>query len=97
MAPPDYQARIISFNDLVWRVVPGLGYALGGGLAALASPRATYLVAGLGGLVVLACVGPRLLRRSWAPALDEHGDVADRRAAGAPAVPAAAKPQAGAT
>jgi MFS family permease len=97
MATPDQQARIISFNDLVWRVVPGVGYLLGGAIAALASPRLTYFVAGVGGLVVLGMFGPRLLKRSWAPALDEQGEVAERRASGNTVAPAAAKPQAGAT
>ncbi len=98
MATPEHQARIISFNDLVWRVVPGFGYALGGAIAAIASPRLTYFVAGIGGLVVLAIAGPRLLKLSWAPALDEDGEVVDRRAeAEESIVPPVANPHAGAT
>ena len=79
MAAPEYQARIVSFNDLVWRATPGIGFALGGAIAALATPRLTYFVAGAGGLIVLAIAGPRLLRLSWAPATDETGEVAERR------------------
>jgi hypothetical protein len=46
--------------------------------------------------LVLLIAGPRLLKLSWAPALDEHGDAAERRE-DAGSVPPAAKPQAGAT
>jgi len=53
---------------------PGLGYLLGGMLAAGASPRATYWAAGLGALAVVACCTIALRRRAGsapAPTLAE--------------------------
>ncbi|MDX6636848.1 MAG: hypothetical protein QOJ01_359, partial [Solirubrobacterales bacterium] len=71
MAPQHFQARIASLNDAVWRVTPGVGYLFGGLVAALASPRTSFVLAGAGGLVVVAIFGPRLMRLSWAGAADD--------------------------
>lgn len=83
MTAPPFQARIASLIDVLWRAVPGLGYVLGGLIAAIATPRITYFVAGAGGLVVLALASPPLLRESWAPADDDAAIDARTGAVGA--------------
>jgi len=65
MTAPAQQTRVASLIDLVSRVAPGAGFIAGGAVAALLSPRASYLMAGAGVLGVLAAAGPRLSRRSW--------------------------------
>ena len=64
MTAPVHQARVASLIDLVSRVSPGAGFIVGGTVAALASPRASYVVAGVGVIAVLVIAGPRLLRLS---------------------------------
>ena len=50
--PADYQARVVGLLESVAAAVPGIGYLLGGVLAALGSPRTAYAVAGAGVLVL---------------------------------------------
>ncbi len=50
---------------------PASATRLAAAIAAITSPRVTYFVAGLGGILVLAIAGPRLLRLSWEPAAGE--------------------------
>jgi len=45
--------------------MPGVGFLLGGVIAAILSPRASFLTAGLGVLVVLALATPSLARARW--------------------------------
>jgi hypothetical protein len=47
-----WMARMMSVNESLGQAVPGIGIALGGALAALASPRAALAVAGVGALVI---------------------------------------------
>jgi MFS family permease len=54
------QARVISVLESIGAAMPGLGFALGGAIATLATPRTTFLVAGLGVLVILALAVPML-------------------------------------
>ncbi len=58
------QARVISVLESIGAAMPGLGFALGGVVAAVATPRATFLVAGLGVLAILALAVP-LLGSKW--------------------------------
>lgn len=59
----DMQARVMSVLESTGAAMPGVGYLIGGLIAAGASPRATFLVAGLGvlAIVVISAVvmGPR--------------------------------------
>ncbi len=58
------QARVISVLESIGAAMPGLGFALGGVVASVATPRATFLVAGLGVLAILALAVP-LLGAKW--------------------------------
>jgi hypothetical protein len=49
-----WMARIMSLTESISQAVPGLGIALGGGLAALAGPRLALAVGGAGSLAVTA-------------------------------------------
>jgi MFS family permease len=49
-----YQSRVIAVLESIGAAMPGLGFALGGVICALTSPRATFLAAGLGVALTLA-------------------------------------------
>jgi MFS family permease len=66
------QARVISVLESIGAAMPGLGFALGGVVAAVATPRATFLVAGLGVLAILAVAIP-LLGAKWLEYAPKHG------------------------
>jgi MFS family permease len=76
------QARVMSVLESIGAAMPGVGFAVGGLIAALVSPRMTFLVAGVGVLAIVAVMGP-LLRGNWleraempeGTSLDEHEDV----------------------
>lgn len=59
------QARVMSVLESIGAAMPGLGFVLGGVVAALVDPRATFLVAGLG-VVAIVAVGAPLLGLKWA-------------------------------
>jgi MFS family permease len=59
------QARVMSVLESVGAAMPGVGYLLGGVVAAALDPRATFLVAGIGVLAVVALAIPFLARTSW--------------------------------
>ncbi len=58
------QARVLSVLESIAAAMPGIGYMLGGLIAAGSGPRATFLVAGIGVLAIalLSAVG---LRAHW--------------------------------
>ena len=58
----DMQARVVGLLESVGAAMPGLGFLLGGALAALSGPRTAYAVAGGGVLVVLLLAGGSLRR-----------------------------------
>jgi len=58
------QARVISVLESVAAAAPGFGFALGGVSAALIDPRATFLIAGLGVMAIVAISAP-LLGSKW--------------------------------
>jgi hypothetical protein len=76
------QARVMSVLESIGAAMPGIGFAVGGVIAALVSPRMTFLVAGAGVLGIVVVMGP-LLRGKWLenheisvkPSLDGHDDV----------------------
>ncbi|HEX6456711.1 MAG TPA: MFS transporter [Solirubrobacterales bacterium] len=75
------QARVMSVLESIGAAMPGLGFVLGGLLAAVGSPRWTFLVAGCGVIAIVVVMAP-LLGRTWlagdepsAVALDAHNDV----------------------
>ena len=76
------QARVMSVLESIGAAMPGVGFALGGLIAALVSPRMTFLVAGAGVIAIVVVMAP-LLRGNWlqsdemakAPSLDGRDDV----------------------
>jgi MFS family permease len=58
------QARVMSVLESVGAAMPGVGYLLGGLIAAGEDPRATFLVAGLGVLAIVAIAVP-VLGTKW--------------------------------
>jgi MFS family permease len=48
------QARVMSVLESIGAAMPGIGFALGGAIAAVASPRMTFLVAGIGAVAIAA-------------------------------------------
>jgi transmembrane secretion effector len=64
LTEPAMQARIMSVLWSIGAAMPGLGYALGAAIAVVFDPRATFLVAGLGVLAIVALAVP-LLRNKW--------------------------------
>lgn len=59
------QARVMSVLESVAAAMPGIGFLLGGVVTTVLEPRATFLVAGLGVLAIVAISIP-LLGRNWA-------------------------------
>ncbi|HUR84393.1 MAG TPA: MFS transporter [Solirubrobacteraceae bacterium] len=53
-APAELQAHVNAIAEAVRAAAPGVGFAIGGLLAATAQPRVTYIVAGLSALAVIA-------------------------------------------
>ncbi len=66
------QARVMSVLESIGAAMPGLGFALGGVIAAVLSPRMTFLVAGAGVLAIVVVMAP-LLGGNW-PERDELGE-----------------------
>jgi MFS family permease len=62
-----YQARVIGLLESLASGLSGVGFLLGGAIAALLSPRASYAVAGAGVLIVLAAAILMLRRVPWEP------------------------------
>jgi MFS family permease len=61
---PGMQARVMSVLESIGAAMPGVGFALGGLIAALVSPRAAFLFAGLGVFAIVALAVP-VLGRNW--------------------------------
>jgi MFS family permease len=68
----EMQARVMSVLESIGAAMPGVGFAIGGVIAAVLSPRATFLVAGLGIFAIVALMVP-LLATKW-PGLPNSGD-----------------------
>jgi MFS family permease len=54
------QARVMAVLESIGAAMPGIGFAIGGLIAAIATPRATFLVAGLGVFAIVALIAPTL-------------------------------------
>jgi MFS family permease len=72
-----YQARVLALLEALASAMPGIGFLLGGIVAAVLDPRASFAVAGIGVLCVLAVAIARLRGAEWQPELDQ-GDAAPR-------------------
>jgi MFS family permease len=60
-----FQARVAGLLESIAVAMPGLGFVLGGVIAALFDPRAGFAVAGLGVLAVLVLAVPLLRGADW--------------------------------
>jgi MFS family permease len=58
------QARVMSVLESIGAAMPGVGFLVGGIIATVLSPRATFLVAGLGVFAIVAVVAP-ILGSRW--------------------------------
>jgi MFS family permease len=61
----NYQARVIAMLESLSSAMPGIGFVIGGVVATLLSPRASFLVAGAGVLLVLVIATIALNRIGW--------------------------------
>ncbi len=75
------QARVMSVLESIGAAMPGIGFAVGGVIAAAVTPRTTFFVAGCGVIGIVAVMAP-MLGASWlerdessGPVLDDHDDV----------------------
>jgi MFS family permease len=64
MTAQGMQARVLSVLESIGAAMPGLGFVLGGAIAAAASPRTTFLIAGIGVFAIVAVVTP-ILGSNW--------------------------------
>jgi MFS family permease len=60
LTAPGMQARVMSVLESIGAAMPGVGFAVGGLIATVASPRATFLFAGAGVVAIVALVAPFL-------------------------------------
>ena len=60
-----FQARVVGLLEASGKAMPGFGFLLGGAIAAIFTPRASFLTAGLGVIAVLALAFPTLSRARW--------------------------------
>jgi MFS family permease len=60
LTAPGMQARVMSVLESIGAAMPGVGFVLGGVVAAAVSPRATFAAAGLGVIGILLLVSPAL-------------------------------------
>jgi hypothetical protein len=60
-----YQARVVSLLEGLAKAMPGVGFLLGGALAAIFNPRVSYAVAGAGVIGVLVAGAVALRRAGW--------------------------------
>jgi MFS family permease len=58
------QARVMSVLESIGAAMPGVGYLIGGLIASAIDPRATFLVAGIGVLAIVAIAVP-LMGTKW--------------------------------
>jgi MFS family permease len=56
------QARVMSVLESIGAAMPGVGFVVGGIIAAVATPRATFLVAGIGVVAIVVVIAPMLAR-----------------------------------
>jgi MFS family permease len=72
------QARVMSVLESIGAAMPGIGFALGGVIAAVASPRATFAIAGFGVVGVVAVMAPLLGARWPSRAPADSGELGER-------------------
>jgi MFS family permease len=74
----EMQVRVMSVLESIATAMPGIGFVAGGLIATLVAPRATFLFAGVGILVIVALMTP-LLGNKWPERREIHdSDELDR-------------------
>ena len=63
VTPQEYQARLSGLLESIGAALPGVGYLIGGAIAAVASPRTAFAVAGAG--IVALVLAALLMRPGW--------------------------------
>lgn len=66
-----YQARVLALLEAIASAMPGVGFLLGGAVAAIFAPRASFAVAGAGVLLVAAAAVIALRRVGWQTELEQ--------------------------
>ncbi len=66
------QARVMSVLESIGAAMPGVGYLIGGLIASAIDPRATFLVAGIGVLAIVAIAAP-LMGTKWPERREKTG------------------------
>jgi MFS family permease len=73
LTKPGMQARVMAVLESIGAAMPGVGFAIGGLIAAIATPRTTFLVAGLGVMAIVALIGPTLAGNRSGRLASAHG------------------------
>jgi len=82
VTPPEYQARVSGLLESIGAALPGVGFLIGGAIAAVTSPRTAFAVAGAGilALVLIAlALRPGWERRGGAQTSTTTGNTMGRR------------------
>jgi MFS family permease len=61
----EYQARVVGLLEAIGKAMPGVGFMLGGVIAQVLNPRASFLAAGLGVVTILVLAVPLLRSGRW--------------------------------
>jgi MFS family permease len=64
LTTPGMQARVMSVLESIGAAMPGIGFALGGVIASVGTPRTTFLVAGIGVFAIVGVMTP-VLGAKW--------------------------------
>jgi MFS family permease len=72
MTAAGMQARVMSVLESIGAAMPGVGFIVGGVIAATASPRTAFLIAGVGVFAIVAIVTP-ILGGNWPERLATSG------------------------
>jgi MFS family permease len=67
-----YQARVLALLEAIASAMPGVGFLLGGAIAAIFTPRASFAVAGAGVLAVTLVAVVILRRADWTVELEQR-------------------------
>jgi hypothetical protein len=66
------QARVVSVLESIGAAMPGVGYLVGGLIATGASPRATFLFAGIGVIAIVLIAAP-IMGGKWPASVEKTG------------------------
>ena len=67
LTAPRYQARVVGLLESIGMLMPGIGFILGGVIAEVLDPRASFFAAGGGVLLVVVAAAALLRGIDWTP------------------------------